>query len=115
MPVRLGVRFLEYALLDFILIIPEILLLLLFVPKHMPLFDAVTFCLCGYSSMLLMTGITFYKQFTKSQFYKLLSLVLCLQYIFLMTVGLPALYIVLTILAILLFRWRFYKYETLLP
>lgn len=115
MPVRLGVRFLEYALLDFILIIPEILLLLLFVPKHMPLYDAVTFCLCGYSSMLLMTGITFYKQFTKSQFYKLLSLVLCLQYIFLMTVGLPALYIVLTILAILLFRWRFYKYETLLP
>jgi hypothetical protein len=115
MPVRTSVRFLEYALFDLILIIPEILLLILFVPKHMPLYDAVTFCLCGYSSMLLMTGITFYRQFTKSQFYKLLSLVLCVQYIFLMTVGLPALYITLTIIAIGLFRWRYYKYETLLP
>lgn len=115
MPVRTSLRFLEYALLDFILIIPEILLLILFVPKHMPLSDAVTFCLCGYSSMLLMTGITFYRQFTKSQFYKILSLILCVQYIFLLTVGLPALYIVLTLTAIGLFRWKYYKYETLLP
>ncbi|RFM32985.1 hypothetical protein [Chitinophaga silvisoli] len=115
MPVGLNTRLLEYALLDLILIIPEIILLVLFVPKHMPLYDAVTFSLCGYGSMLLMTSLTFYRHFTKSQFYKLLSIVLCIQYIFLMTVGLPALYIALTLLAIIIFRWRYYKYETLLP
>ncbi|WP_143708916.1 hypothetical protein [[Flexibacter] sp. ATCC 35208] len=115
MPVSLSMRFLEYALLDFILIIPEVLLLVLLVPKHMPLTDAAIFFLCGYSSMLLMTSLTFYRHFTKSQFYKILSVVLCVQYIFLLTVGLPALYISLTMIAIALFRWRYYKYETLLP
>lgn len=115
MPVSQSMRFLEYALLDFTLIIPEVLLIVLLVPKHMPLTDAVTFCLCGYSSMLLMTSLTYFRHFTKSQFYKILSVVLCVQYIFLLTVGLPALYIALTLTAIALFRWRYYKYETLLP
>ncbi|SFW35406.1 hypothetical protein [Chitinophaga sancti] len=110
LPVSLKRRLLEYALLDLILIIPEIIILLLFVPKHMPLNDALTFCLCGYSSMLLMTSLTFYRHFTRSQFYKLLSIVLCVQYLFLMTIGLPALYIALTLAAIFLFRWRYYKY-----
>lgn len=115
MPVGLFDRWLEYALLDLLLILPELVLLLVLAPENLPVKDGVIFSLCGYSSMLFLTSLTFYKHFTKQQFYKILLLIIAVQFVFLMTVGLTALFIVLIIAAIVLFRRKYYRFETLLP
>ena len=111
LPVSYFKRFLNYSILYFILLIPEFIILIMLVPKHLEFSIATRFALCGYSLLLLMNSITFIKYFTMKDFLKILLVIFCIQYAFLNSIGLTSLYLLCFLFAILFFRIGYYKFE----
>lgn len=110
-PVSLLKRLLEYALVYFILLLPEFITAGLLAPVHLQYSDAIQFSLCGYSLLLLMNSITFLQSFSAKEYLPVLLLIFSIQYIFLMAVGLTFLYLLLLVFAIVLFLRGYYKGE----
>jgi hypothetical protein len=110
-PVPVWKRWLQYALVYFVLLIPEFITIGMLVPLHMHYGDAVRFCLCGYSLLLLMNSVTFLHHFSRQAYIKVLLLIFCIQYIFLVITGLTALYLLFFGLAIIFISVGYYKFE----
>lgn len=110
-PLSLPKRFLQYLFIYFILLIPEFIVTGMLTPAHLQYGDAIRFSLCGYSLLLLMNSITFLQNFSTKEYLKMLLLIFCTQYIFLITVGLTALYLLFFSLAITLFLIGYYRFD----
>jgi hypothetical protein len=104
MPVSLWKRLATYALLYFILLIPEFITLHVLTP-YMGYSNVISFCLCGYGSLLLINSLG---KFSKRGYIQVLSLLFCIQYTFLITVGLVPLYLLYFALTGIIFS-RYYK------
>ena len=111
LPITLLKRLFAYLLFYFILLIPEILTVIILTPNHLYCIDAINFSLCSYSLLLLMNSITFLQNFSMKDYLKILLVIFCVEYIFLMTCGLTLLYGLFFILAITFFLKAFYKFE----
>lgn len=111
LPISLIKRFLQYAFLYFIFLIPEFVTTLSLMPVHLQLKDAINFILCGFSLSLLMNSLTFLESFKMKDFVVLLLAIFCIECIFLMTVGFSFLYLTFFITAIKLFFKSYYKFE----
>ena len=110
-PVSLLKRFTQYALLCLVLLIPEFITAGMLTPVYLHYDDAIRFVLCGYSLLLLINSITFLKHFSMQEYLKILLLIFCVQYLFLLTIGLTVLYLLFFILAGILFSKGYYKFE----
>ncbi|MEO8771197.1 MAG: hypothetical protein ABI402_13970 [Ferruginibacter sp.] len=110
-PVSLIKRFIQYALTCLVLLLPEFITAGMLVPVYLHYEDAIRFILCGYSLLLLMNSITFLKNFSMQEYLKILLLIFCVQYLFLLTIGLTVLYLLFFILAGILFSKGYYKFE----
>jgi len=111
LPVSLLKRFLQYTLVYFIVLIPEFITLIILTPFHLHYFYATSFFLCSFSLLLLLNSISFLHDFNINGYLGIFSLVLLLQYIFIIAVGFSFLYLLFFISAISLFIAGYYKYE----
>jgi hypothetical protein len=104
-------RFLHYALVYAVLLLPEFITLYLLTPVQLHVADAICFGACGYGFVLLMNSITIIQPTSMKEFLKILSLLFFVQYFFLLTIGLAPLYLLVLGIAILLFWIGYWKYE----
>lgn len=111
LPITLLKRFLEYSLFYFLLLIPEFFTGIILTPNHLHYIDAINFSLCGYSLLLLMNSITFLQNFSMKDYLKILLLIFCVEFIFLMAFGLTVLYCFFLIFAFALFFKAYYRFE----
>jgi hypothetical protein len=110
-PVPLLRRLAGYALVYFVLLIPEFITAALLVPIHLHHGDALLFSLCAYGLVLLMNGITFLGNFSRKEYLFLLLMVFCVEYIFLGGIGLLLLCGLLFAAAIVAFWAGYYRFE----
>lgn len=110
-PVSLLKRFLQYALVYFVFLIPEFITAWLLAPVYLPYNDAINFTLCGYSLLLLMNTITFLQDFSMRDYLKIILLVFSMQYVFIVAGALHFLYLFFFILALALFLISYYRFE----
>lgn len=110
-PVSLLKRSLEYSLVFFILLIPEFITLAKLVPVHLHYSDAANFALCSYSLLLLMNSITFLHRFRMKTYLKIILLIACMQFFFLIFGALTTLYLLFFILAMVFFVIGYYRFE----
>jgi hypothetical protein len=111
LPISLLKRLLQYSIVYFVLLFPEFGTVLILAPLHLSYNDALQFSLCGYSLLLLMNSITFLQHFSTKEYLPILLLILCVQYIFLMTAGLFFLILIFLGFAVMLFLIGYYKRE----
>lgn len=109
--VSLPKRLLEYSLVYFMLLLPEFITLSRLVPVQLHFSDAASFALSSYSLLLLLHSITFLHRFSMSTYLKIVLLIACLQFIFLIFASLTLLSLLFFILAIVLFITRYYQFE----
>ena len=110
LPVSLLQRFFQYTLIYFVILIPEIITLVMLTPAHLHYFQATGFLLCSFSLLLLMNSISFFHDFNRNGYLGIFTLVLLVQYISVVVVGFPLLYLLFFVSAILLFFKGYYKY-----
>jgi hypothetical protein len=113
-PVRLVTRFLQYAMVYFILLLPEFFTTGILAPVYLSTKDAVNFSLCGYSLLLLMNSTTFLQDFSMRDYLKIILLVFAIQYIFIATGVFIILYIFFFVLALVLFLVSYYRFEKIM-
>lgn len=111
MPVPLFKRFLQYAFILFILVVPEFVTGYILVPAHLRYYDAASFPLSGFGLFLLLNSVSFMQSFSVKEFLKITMVIFCLQYIFIMTAGFIVLYVLLISAALWLFLANYWKYE----
>ena len=111
LPVPLIKRLLQYALLFFILFIPEFVTAITLTPEHLSLQYAIDFMLYGYSLLLLMNTITFLYDFKMKDYLKVLLAIFAVEYIFIVTVGFLFLYLLFFVLSVAVFLKQYYKFK----
>jgi len=114
LPVPVTKGLLQYAATFFIFLIPEGVTAAMLMPHHLTLKDGIDFGLNGFSLLLLMNSITFLQDFKMKNYVKILLLLLCIEYIFLITAGITFLYLFFFILAAFIFIKRYYTFEQII-
>ncbi|MBL7700068.1 MAG: hypothetical protein JNK79_18020 [Chitinophagaceae bacterium] len=110
-PVSLHKRLADYLLFYLIILLPEIITLATLTPVHLHYQDAVYFALCAFGLVVLMNSICFLEDFTMNQYLRIILLVLCLQYYFVVASLLSVLYIIYIVTAIIIFYRSFNLFE----
>ena len=111
MPVSVVNRFAQYALVYFIVLLPEWITLGFLTPAHISLFDGFNFGLGAFASLMLMNGIALLGDFRRNEFLKISLLLLGMQYFLLMGGGLSVLWIMTMIAAIVIFVLGYFRFE----
>lgn len=109
--ISLPKRLLEYALVWFILLLPEFITIGMLTPAHLHPGDAIRFALSSYSLVLLMYSITFIRRFSMRSYLKIILLLACIQFAFLITAALTTLCLLFFILAAICFVTGYYRFE----
>jgi hypothetical protein len=104
-------RLLEYSLVYFILLLPEFIIIGKLLPVHLHYIDAANFALCSYGLVLLMNSITFLRRFSMKTYLKIVLLIACIQFFFLIFGLLTALYLLFFFLAIVFFVIGYYRFD----
>lgn len=110
-PVSLSKRLFEYLLFYFIIVIPEIITIATLTPIHLHIVDAIYFALCAFGLVVLMNSICFLEDFTMNQYLRIMLLVFCVQYFFVISDLLSFLSIIYVVLAVLIFYKSYYWFE----
>lgn len=110
-PVSLSKRLLQYLLFYFILILPELTTIVTLTPVHLHYMDAAYFAVCAFGLVLLINSISFLEDFTMNQYLRVMLLVLCIQYFFVIADLLPLLCIIYIVPAMLMFYKSYYLFE----
>lgn len=111
LPLSIPKRFLNYATIYFILLLPEFLTIVFITPEYLHYNDAISFGLCAYALLLLINSITFFQEFSKREFATAIFVIFCFEYIFLLLLGLYILAIVLATATIICFTRSYYNFE----
>ncbi|CAL1518650.1 hypothetical protein [Chitinophaga sp. MM2321] len=109
--VSLSRRGMQYALVCFALLIPEFITIGMLVPVHLHYSDAISFALCSYSLVLLMYSITFLRRFSMKSYLKMVLLMACVQFLFLLFATLTILSLLFFIIAVTIFMIGYYRFE----
>ncbi|HTE25820.1 MAG TPA: hypothetical protein VK664_14770 [Flavitalea sp.] len=104
-------RFIGYLIVYGILLVPEFITILLLTPVHLHYDDALCYALCGFGLIMLLNSITFLEDFTMKDYLWVILLVLCIQYFFVLSDSLTALYIVYFTLAAVIFYLSYFRFE----
>jgi hypothetical protein len=111
LPVLRIKRLIQCVCVVFVLLIPELITTLALVPAHINLQLAVSFMACGFSVVLLMHSITYIHDFKMKDYIRILLLIFCMEYVFLITAGMLVLSILFLLLSCLIFLKRYYTFE----
>jgi len=109
--IPLGQRLSEYALVYFILLLPELVTVFRLTPIRLHSADALLYFSCAYGLVLTMHGVTFLRHFSKKEYFLLLVMIFSLQYFFIMSFGLAAMFGCLAAAAVLSFFKGYYVYQ----
>jgi len=107
----LGQRLAEYALVYFILLLPELITVVQLAPVHLHFADGLLFYCCAYGLVLTMHTVTFLRHFSKKEYFLLLVMIFSVQYFFIAGLGLATMGGCLLGTAILSFFTGYYGYE----
>lgn len=111
MPVTLLRRWLNYALVHAVLLIPEWITIIALAPVHLHIDDAWRLGLCAYSVLLLLNAIYFLDDFSMKGYLRVLLVILCLEYFFVIAGALTAQYIIFFAAGIAIFFTGYYRFE----
>lgn len=104
-------RILQYALVYFIVLIPEYIIFIMLAPVHIKYTDAVYFIGSAYCLLLLMNTVTYLMGISIKTYLKISFVIFCLEFVLIMTVGFAFLPFFLLFFAILFFVKGYYKFE----
>ncbi len=111
LPISFLDRFSQYALLYFILLIPEFITIAILTPKYLHIPDALAFCFFAYSALLFLNSLLFIQFFKMQDYLKiLLSLYLVIYLAVLAKVRL-SLCIILFLSSLVIYFKRYYQFE----
>jgi len=111
LPVSLFKRFTQYALLYFILLIPEFITIAVLTPKYLHLRDALEFCFFSYSILLFINSLLFMQFFRMQDYLKVLLCLYLVIYLAVLTKVQSALCIFLFLSSVTIFINRYYQFE----
>jgi hypothetical protein len=107
----LGQRLLEYALVYFVLLLPELVTVFRLTPVHLHVTDALLFFCCAYGLLLTMHGVTYLRHLSKKEYFLVLVMIFSVQYFFIMSFGLAAMFGCLAAAGVLSFFKGYYVYQ----
>jgi hypothetical protein len=108
-------RFLQYALVVLLILLPEAVLVKYLTPKYLEYWDAVGIFMSGYTLLLLINSFSFVDDYKVSDFVKLLLILFCFQYLLYVLVNLTVLNILCALGSAALFAITFYRFEKANP
>jgi len=109
--VSLGKRWLQYALLYFVIFIPEIFIIARNAVTFKSTFGAFTMAFFGYSLLLLMNSLLFIKNFKMAEWLKIVTGIFFLVYIAVLTGFVGLFSVVVFFVAVTVFLTGYYQYE----
>ena len=104
-------RFLQYALIYLILLVPEFITILTLVPFYLHFSDAILFILFSYSLLLFLNSLLFIQFFKIKDYLKIILCIFLLIYFCVLTVSIPVLCFFLFLSSIGIFQKRYYQFE----
>jgi hypothetical protein len=104
-------RLAEYALVYFILLLPELIVVVFLAPVHLHFSDGLLFYCCAYGLVLTMHAVTYLRHFSKKEYFLLLVMIFSVQYFFIAGLGLAAMCGCLLGTAVVSFVAGYYGYE----
>jgi hypothetical protein len=111
MPVSLLRRWLVYAAVYGLLLVPEWTTIFLLTPAYLHTADAWSFSLCALSVLLLLNSISLLDDFSMKGYLRVLLVVLCIEYFFVIAGALTALYCLFLVLGVAIFFGSYYSFE----
>lgn len=109
LPVPLPGRLLQYALVNLFLILPEAGLLCFLAPAHISTGNAIVFGCYAFSTLLLLTAISFVKLTTLKYTVRILLLIFFTGYFLMMMAGVALISILFALCALVLFWAAYYR------
>ena len=110
-PISLMKRFVQYAILYFILLIPEIITIVFLTPRYLHIEDAITLILISYSILLFLNSLLFIQFFRMKDYLKIILCIFFIEYFFVLSGTIALLGILLFISAITVFFFCYYSFE----
>ncbi|HEY4935893.1 MAG TPA: hypothetical protein VII44_04900, partial [Puia sp.] len=110
-PISLFKRFMQYAILYFVLLIPEIITITFLTPQYIHYEDAIIFVLLSYSILLFLNSLLFIQFFRMKDYLKIILCIFFIEYFSVLTGTSPLLCALLFISAISTFFFRYYRFE----
>jgi len=110
-PISLFKRFVQYAILYFILLIPEIITIVFLTPHYLHFEDAITLILISYSILLFLNSLLFIQFFRMKDYLKIILCIFFIEYFFVLSGTIALLTILLLVSAITMFFSRYYRFE----
>jgi hypothetical protein len=111
LPISIFERFTQYALLYFILLIPEFITIAVLTPKYLHLRDAIEFCFFSYSVLLFLNSLLFIQFFRMQDYLKILLCIYLVIYLAVLTKVQFLLCFILLVSSILIFINRYFQFE----
>jgi hypothetical protein len=110
-PRSLSNRFIQYAILYFILLLPEIITIVLLTPYYLHFKDAILLILFSYSVLMFLNSLLFIQFFKMKDYLKIILCIFLLIYFSVLTATIPLLCILLFISSMAIFFGSYYQYE----
>jgi hypothetical protein len=104
-------RFLQYALVYVVLLIPEFITLSLLTPKYLFYKDAIMFILLGYGLLLFLNSLLFIRFFRIKDYLKIMLSIFLIIYFCILTASLPLFCAFLLVSSVAIFQTRYYLFE----
>jgi hypothetical protein len=111
MPVSLLQRFVQYGILYFLLMIPEIIVIQWLTPTYIRYRDAILFVFYGYTVLIFLNSLLFIRLFPKFEYLKIVTGLYLMIFIAVLTGIFPFFCAGLFLLAIHIFFRYYYRFE----
>lgn len=111
MPQSLFARFLQYALLYCIILVPEFITIFFLTPQYLRYKDAVIFILLSYSMLLFLNSLLFIKFFRMNDYLKIILCIFFVEYLFVLSGNVIPLTGLLFASSIYFFVFGYYRFE----
>jgi hypothetical protein len=111
LPLSLGNRFIQYAGIYLLLLLPEMITIILLAPAYLQYKDAFLLSACSYAILLMLNSISFVRYFTMRDYLKIVLLLFFVLYFFVLAESLLWGAVLFFLTALYLFFTRYYKYE----
>ena len=110
-PVSLIRRFADYTIFYFFLLLPEIITIISVTPVHLHYDDAIYFATSAFGLVLLMNSICFLEDFSMNRYLKIILVILCFQFYFVISESIFVLSAIYLSLAAFIFFSSYYLFE----
>jgi hypothetical protein len=104
-------RFMQYGMLYFVLLLPEIITIACLTPGYLHYKDAALFILLSFSLLMFMNSLLFIHFFRMIDYLKIILCIFLIVYFCVLSASLPLLCILLLISSLSIFYIRYYQFE----